>query len=325
MSTARPILTVIMPAFNEEGVIGQTLKRLREEVLADDRLRGRVEVVVVSDGSKDDTFDEARSSLDVDLPGEVIQLASNVGSHAAIRSGLNRAQGENIAIMAADGQDPPEALGAMLDAMRPGIDVVWGQRAARRSDPFPTRLAARIYYSVFRALTGMDYPPRGYDFVMISDRVRDALLTFRERNASIMLLIFNMGFGQAAVPYDRGARLGGTTGWTFRKRAKMAVDMLTAFTAAPIRIVSAIGVLIGLLGVAYGGQTIVRALLGSNVPEGWASLMVVSSLMGGTILVALGFIGEYLWRTLDEVRGRPLYIEVDRVVVPVEADDGAER
>lgn len=316
MSPERPILTVIMPAFNEAGVIATTLKRLREAVLAEDELRGRVEVVVVSDGSTDNTFEEARSALDRDLPGEVVQLARNVGSHAAVRSGLQWARGDHIAILASDGQDPPELLGQMLAAMRPGIDIVWGERSTRAHDSGGARLMARIYYWLFRKLTGMDYPSKGYDFVMISRRVLDALTSYRERNASIFLLIFNLGFGQTTIRYDRGPRSGGESRWTLRKRLKLGIDMITSFTAAPIRLVSAIGVVFGLLGLAFGGFTVIRALLSDAPPDGWASLMVMTSLMGGTILVALGFIGEYLWRTLDEVRRRPIYLEAEHASEP---------
>ena len=212
-------------------------------------------------------------------------------------------------------------LAEMLAAFRPGIDVVWGQREDRRNDPALSRFMSRLYYGFFRRMTGMDYPPQGYDFVMFSHRVREALDRYQERNASIFLLIFNLGFGQATVGYTRGARAGGATGWTMRKRAKLAIDMLTAFTAAPIRVVSATGVLIGAFGLIFGGITVVRGLLGHIPAEGWASLMVVTSLMGGMILVALGFIGEYLWRTLDEVRGRPLYLEARAAQVPQRDSD----
>ncbi len=313
-----PILSVVLPAFNEEGVIADTLQRLRDVVVADDHLRGAVEVIIVSDGSADATFDEARSELDKELPGEVVQLVSNVGSHAAIRSGLRRARGKHVAILAADGQDPPEALGKMLAAFRPGIDIVWGEREDRRHDPAMTRFLSRMYYGFFRRMTGMDYPPQGYDFVMFSDRVLKALIAYQERNASIFLLLFNLGFGQTTVLYSRGARAGGATGWTLRKRAKLAIDMLTAFTAAPIRVVSGAGVIVGVFGLVFGGVTVVRGLLGHIPNEGWASLMVVTSLMGGMILVALGFIGEYLWRTLDEARGRPLFLEAMAVREPPE-------
>jgi len=326
MST--PILSVVLPAYNEQGVIGGTLQDIRNAVLAEPKLAGSFEVVVVSDGSTDGTFDEATAALDATgLPGIVVELVTNVGSHAAIRSGLRHARGEHVAIIAADGQDPPGLLTEMLDALRPGVDIVWGERRDRRNDPAISRLVSRAYYGFFRRMTGMDYPPQGYDFVMVTRRVLDAIFQYRERNASIFLLIFNLGFGQTTVGYERGARVGGSSGWTLRKRAKLAIDMLTAFSAAPIRVVSAVGVIIGAFGVIFGGVTVVRGLLGHIPAEGWASLMVMTSLMGGTILVALGFIGEYLWRTLDEVRGRPLYLEARAARRPVieDSDEPAAR
>ncbi len=318
-----PTLTVVLPAFNEEGVIATTLKRLRTVVAENDVLRNSVEVIVVNDGSADGTYEEALASLDEALPGHVIDLVANVGSHAAIRSGLMRARGKYIAILAADGQDPPELLPQMLESLQTGADIVWGERRNRGNDPAPTRLLSRLYYGIFRRMTGMDYPPQGYDFVMFSDRVLEALHRYRERNASIFLLIFNLGFVQATVPYERAARTGVETGWTLRKRAKLAIDMLTGFTAAPIRVVSAFGILIGGFGLIFGGVTVIRGLFGDIPAEGWASLMVVTSLMGGMILVALGFIGEYLWRTLDEVRGRPLFIEKRSSQIPNHPDQGA--
>lgn len=317
-----PILSVVLPAYNEQGVIGGTLQDVSEAVRSDPRLAGSVEVIVVSDGSTDGTFDEATAALDENnLPGVVVELVTNVGSHSAIRSGLRHARGEHVAVIAADGQDPPALLAEMLNAMRQGVDIVWGERQDRRNDPALSRLVSRAYYGFFRRMTGMDYPPQGYDFVMFSRRVLDAMFQYPERNASIFLLIFNLGFGQTTVGYVRGARTGGSSGWTLRKRAKLAIDMLTAFSAAPIRVVSAVGVVIGAFGVVFGGVTVVRGLLGHIPAEGWASLMVMTSLMGGTILVALGFIGEYLWRTLDEVRGRPLYLEARAARRPVIEED----
>ena len=112
-----------------------------------------------------------------------------------------------------------------------------------------------MYYWLFRKLTGMEYPPNGYDFVLFSDRVLGALMQYRERNASIFLLVFNLGFGQAAIGYSHGSRTDGSSGWTLRKRAKLAVDMLTAFTAAPIRLVSGAGIAIGGFGLLFGGIT----------------------------------------------------------------------
>ena len=304
----RPLLSIVMPAHNESGVIAGTLRRIARAA-RDCGLAGQIEVIAVDDGSSDGTSEEARGALGPDLPGTVVVLVANAGSHAAIRCGLTHARGDHVAIMAADGQDPPELLTAMLAAIGPRVDVVWGRRADRTSDGVATRRLADAYYRIFRMLTGLDYPPSGLDFLLARRRVIEAVLQRSARNTSLFLLIYNLGFPQAFVDYERGARAGGASSWTLRMKIKLALDMLTSFSAAPIRVASLMGVLAGLVGLALGGVTLIRAALGDVPVSGWASLMVVSSLTSGLMLVAIGFLGEYTWRILDEVRGAPPFIE----------------
>jgi glycosyltransferase involved in cell wall biosynthesis len=305
---ALPVLSIVMPAHDEGGVIGGTIARVARAVRASG-LAGRVELIVVSDGSTDGTFEEARRALGPDLPGTVVELITNAGSHAAIRCGLAHARGENVAVVAADGQDPPEALPEMLAAMDGPVDVVWGRRSDRGNDDRAARRSATAFYRCFRWLTGLDYPPSGLDFVVASRRVIDIVLQRSARNTSLFLLIYNLGFGQAFVDYERGVRAGGSSSWTLRKKAKLAIDMLTGLSAAPIRVASLAGVLAGMVGMALGSVTLIRAALGDVPVSGWASLMVVSSFTSGLMLVAIGFLGEYTWRILDEVRGAPPFIE----------------
>jgi polyisoprenyl-phosphate glycosyltransferase len=305
-TAARPLVSVVLPAHNEAGVIDRTVARIA--ALAGE-LAGRLEVIIVSDGSTDATFEDARDALGNGLDGRVVELATNVGSHNAIRCGLRYARGDLVAVMAADGQDPPEALPAMLERFTPELHVVWGRRRERHNDRLGARLTAAAFYRSFRLLTGRDYPPSGLDFLVVRRRVVEAVLQHSTRNMSLHLLIYNLGFAQAFVEYERGARAGGQSSWTLRKRLKLAVDMLTGCSAAPIRVVSLAGVVVGLVGIVLGGVTLVRAALGTVPAPGWASLMVVSSFMGGLMLVAIAFLGEYAWRILDEVRGTPPFIE----------------
>lgn len=300
-------ISLIIPAFNEEGIIGTTIDRVEKAVSSIDGLN-HAQIVVVSDGSTDNTFARAVEALD-NTDGVVVELISNVGSHSAIRCGLEYANGDLVVVMAADGQDPPETIPELVEAFRPGIDVVWAQRRDRANDPAIRRWLAGAYYWIFRRLTGLDYPPKGFDFVAFTKSAANSLRRYKERNTSLFVLLFNLGYGQAAVEYDRAERTVGESGWTLRKRTKLAMDMLTAFSASPIRVISILGVLVGLGGLIFGGATLVRGVMGQIQVSGWASLMVVSSLMGGLTLVALGFLGEYVWRTLEETRGRPLYIE----------------
>ena len=212
--------------------------------------------------------------------------------------------------MAADGQDPPEALPAMLERFSPELDVVWGWRRERRNDGGGARFAAAAFYRLFRLLTGLDYPPSGLDFLVVRRRVIDAVLQHSTRNTSLHLLIYNLGFAQAFVEYDRGAASGRTA--RAGRRASASSSPSTCSRAArrrrsASRRSSASSP--GWSGIALGGVTLVRAAFGAVPASGWASLMVVSSFMGGLMLVAIAFLGEYVWRILDEVRGAPPFIE----------------
>ena len=212
-------------------------------------------------------------------------------------------------ILAADGQDPPETIPSLLDAIDDGADIAWGQRSSRYGDPLVRRWLSGLFYRLYRFATGLEYPPSGLDLVIISRPVIESLETYRERNLPLFLLIYNLGYRQSLVPYDRGARVAGQSGWSFSKRVKMAIDMLTAFSAAPLRLVSLTGLVIGVIGLLFGLITLVRGLLNQVPVPGWASMMVITSIMGGMILLSISVLGEYVWRTLDEARGRPIYLE----------------
>jgi polyisoprenyl-phosphate glycosyltransferase len=315
----RPLISIVLPAHDEAETIGGTLQRIARVTASEPELAGRVQVIVVSDGSTDATFAEACGGLQRGPGGIAVELAANVGSHAAIRCGLGYATGEYVAVMAADGQDPPEALPAMLREFRPDLDIVWGRRRDRANDRLGARGAAGAYYRVFRLLTGLDFPPSGLDFLVMRRRVADAVLDASARNSSLFLLVYNLGFGQTFVEYERGARGGGRSSWTLRKRAKLALDMLTSHSAAPIRIASLTGVIACLAGIVMGGVSLVGAAVGDAPASGWAAVMVVSALTTGSLLLAIGLLGEYAWRILDELRGGPPFIEARRQRVPAEA------
>jgi dolichol-phosphate mannosyltransferase len=277
----RPLLSIVVPAYNEAGVVGATLERIAAVAAAEAELAGRIEAIVISDGSTDTTFEEACDGLRYGVGGAVIELTTNVGSHAAIRWALRYARGDFIAIVAADGQDPPEALPAMLRRFRPPIGVVWGRRRTRH-DPLSVRLPALAFYRLFRLLTGLDYPRSGIDFFVARRRVIDAFLDRSARNSSVILSLYSLGFGHAFVDYDRGA---------------------------PIRIAAAAGIVVCLAGVALGGVSLMRAAAKSTAAPGWAAVMVLGSLAGGAMFLALALLGEYVWRVLDEARGSAPLVE----------------
>lgn len=307
-SPPNPQLSIVTPAWNEAEALPITLDRVLD-VLDEELLLDSTEIIIVSDGSDDSTVDIAVASLDGKIAFTVVELARNVGSHAAIRCGLRRARGRNIVILSADGQDPPETIRPMLDKLNGGSDIVWGQRTSRDGDPLSQRAVSGIYYRAFRRLTGLEFPPAGLDFVAFTQQINQAIDQYRERNLPLFLLLYNLGYQQTVVPYERGERVAGSTGWSFKKKMALAIDMVTAFSAAPMRMMSLIGTIVGVLGLAYGFLTVVRALVIDIPVSGWSSMIVLTSVMGGTILLAIATLGEYVWRSLDETRGRPIYLE----------------
>ena len=304
-----PALSVVMPALNEQDAIGSTLAELRDAVGGSRNL----EVIVVSDGSTDGTFAGAVGAMSaLGIRGRVIELAGNVGSHAAIRIGLAESSGAFVAVMAADGQDPPSTIPRMLDAARSGgSDVVWARRTSRGSQGAALSLASRFFIVLFALLTRLRLPPSGLDFVMLSRRAVDHVGRHRERHLPVHLLLFNLPLPRAYVDYERRPRVAGSSRWTIGRRIGLAVDMLASTSMALMRLISVTGVVVGALGLTFGAVTVVRALLGQgpDTGTGWASLMVVVSVIGGLALLGIGLIGEYLWRVLEEVRGRPVHLE----------------
>lgn len=304
-----PVLSVVMPALNEQDAIGATLAELRDAVGGSRDL----EVIVVSDGSTDGTYAGAVGAMSaLGIRGRVIELAGNVGSHAAIRIGLAEATGSHVAVMAADGQDPPSAIPRMLDAARSGgSDVVWARRTSRGSQGAALSVASRFFIVLFALLTRLRLPPSGLDFVLLSRRAVDHVGRHRERHLPVHLLLFNLPLPSAYVDYERRPRTAGSSRWTIGRRIGLAVDMLASTSMALMRLISVAGVVVGALGLTYGAVTVVRALLGQgpDTGTGWASLMVVVSVIGGLALLGIGLIGEYLWRVLEEVRERPVHLE----------------
>jgi polyisoprenyl-phosphate glycosyltransferase len=306
MRDADTLITIITPAFNEE----QNLPKLHAKLKAlSDAFGGAFEWIIVDDHSRDKTFEVASELAASDKRLRVFRLARNAGSHNAVFCGLKQCRGACAVLLAADLQDPPEIIPAMLNAWRGGTQVVWGVRASAPQTSWTSRAFARLYYHVMRRWAGLEnLAPTGADMVLLDRTTIDALLGFGERNLSIFALISWIGFRQSAIPYKKANRLHGRSGWTLSKKLKLAIDSVTAFSFFPVRLFSGLGILFALLGFAYAALIIGRFLIWSSPVEGWSSLMVAVLLIGGLQLLMLGVLGEYLWRTLDEARARPRYL-----------------
>ncbi len=303
--SSRPVLSVVTPAYRE----ADNLPRLYEELAAVLNPLGiEWEWLIVDDHSPDATYRVIVRLSARDHRVRGIRLARNHGSHGAIRCGIGMARGDSIAILAGDLQDPPSVLPELLSRWRDGTHVVWAVRGRREGESLSKIGFARLYYWLMRHMAGMsEIPPTGADFVLFDRRVANALGAFREKNTNLYALIMWMGFEQSSVRYDKQARLHGASGWTLRKKLTLVVDSLTAFTFAPIRMMSCVGFASTAAALIWAAMIIRNAVYGHPV-EGWSSVMLAILLLGGLQMIMLGVLGEYLWRALDESRGRPQHL-----------------
>lgn len=307
--TSQWLLSVITPAYDEAEnlpALHTQLASVSEELAT---LGGRLEWIVVDDGSNDDTSAVVRQIADKDDKVRLIRLARNCGSHAALCAGLAHCDGDGAVLMAADLQDPPELIAEMARLWRKGFHVVWGVRQAREGVPWTTRVTSATYYWIMRWIALPKMPPQGADFVLLDRKVIDCCNAIGEKHTSLLALIQWAGFSQTSVFYVKRARQVGKSKWTLAKKIKLFVDSIVSFSYAPIRVVWFVGMLFLLMGSAF--PLIVGAcwLLDGYSPSLWIVAVISILLIGqGSILTALALLGEYLWRTFDQVRGRPQYI-----------------
>jgi dolichol-phosphate mannosyltransferase len=307
-------LSVVIPAFNEAANVGPTLRELRQALASLPAPPERCQVLVVDDHSTDGTFEAVADLGDPDVA--CLRLSRRSGSHVALRAGLAAATGQATLCISADGQDGPETLGAMLDHWQRGAQIVWGLRRSRAGEPWHVRLFSRAFYRLLRWIAGdhgADIDLDRADFFLLDRVVVEQLGRCPERNTSLFGLIAWSGFRQQAVQYDRRERRAGRSKWSFGARLRLATDWILAFSAMPLRIIAWFGGVLALLGIAWLGVTLSCGAASSLSAVGATVLLV-----GGAQLGALGVIGEYLWRTLDEARRRPLYF-IERSTLRAEA------
>jgi polyisoprenyl-phosphate glycosyltransferase len=296
------MISILTPAFNEAANLPALYERLVDTMRA---IGGDWEWVIVDDHSRDETFAviEALALRDSRVRG--FRLARNSGSHVAITCGLHHVEGDAAVMMAADLQDPPETLASMVARWREGAQVVWATRRVRPGDPSHRGFAA-LYYWIMRRVVGMtEMPARGTDFFLIDRVVLEAFRRFPERNVSVLALITWLGFRQESVEYDKQPRIAGQSGWTLSRKIKLVVDSVTSFSDFPIRICTYLG--LTLMIAALVPLILSVALL----PQlGGGILFLLSLIVGlaGVQLLAVGIVGEYVWRALEESRRRPAYL-----------------
>lgn len=267
------------------------------------------EAIFVVDGSPDASHERLQQALPAQpFASTLVALARNFGAFAAIRHGLGMARGRQIAVMAADLQEPPALVVELLRRVEGGADVAFGTREGR-NDPALSRALSNAYWSLYRRWVMPDIPRGGVDIFAVSQRVRDALLTLPEANTSLLAQLFWLGGRRAFVPYVRQQREIGRSAWTFRKKLRYLMDSVFAFTDLPIRVLFGLG-LMGVTVSAVLALVVLAAKLSGHVAvPGYAATILVVLFFGAFNALGLGIIGSYVWRAFENTKQRPLTIE----------------
>ncbi len=300
----RDLISIVSPVYNEQDNLRLFYRAIADAVKDHDF---DVEMVLVNDGSRDGSEAILQELAASDPRVRVLSFSRNFGAIAACNAGLHAARGDGVVLMSADLQDPPTLIPRFVAEWRKGADIVWGVRETR-DDPFLKTLFARMFYGVIRGLAFPEYPKDGTDCGLFSRRVITVYNLLPERDSSPFFSIFALGFEQTQVPYGRQARLHGKSNWTFWRRVKNCIDIVTTFSYFPLRLISATGAIFSTVALIYGLFLIARRFFFGLGGEGWTSLAVLLLFVGGMLALFIGIIAEYVWRIGEHTRQRPRYI-----------------
>lgn len=300
-----PVLTVIVPIYNEAAVLAEFHQRL-SAVLDDAAISS--EIVYVNDGSRDASSEMLRALAAADSRAVVVELSRNFGKEAAMTAGLEHSRGGAVVVIDADLQDPPEEIPRMLAEWRAGSDVVLMQRASRAGESWLKRWTAKRFYSVMQRVSEIDMLENVGDFRLLSRRAVEAVCSLRERARFMKGLYSWVGFRQVILAYDRAPRAAGTTKWNYWRLWNFAIEGITSFSTAPLKLASYAGFAVALSAFLFGVKVLINTLLFGDPVQGFPTLITVVLFLGGVQLIALGVIGEYLARVFVEVKQRPLYV-----------------
>jgi len=303
-------LSLIIPVFNEEGVLTELHRRL---AVALESLPVSVEILFVNDGSSDGTLRELENLRTGDPRICVLDLSRNFGKEIAMTAGIDYARGDAVVVMDADLQDPPELIPELFAEWQKGFDVVYARRIERRGEKWLKRVTAYLFYRFMRRFTKVAIPEDTGDFRLLSRRAVESLKELREHHRFMKGLFAWIGYPQKAVPFNRDPRYTGYSKWNYFRLWNFAIEGITSFTIAPLKISTYLGLVTAVVAISYAVIIIAKTLLFGEPVKGYPSLMVVILFLGGIQLLSLGIIGEYLGRMFNETKHRPLYIIKDYI------------
>lgn len=301
----KKLVTILVPAYNEQEVLNMLYDRLK--TLMNNNTNYDFEILLVNDGSKDNTLKIMKELRTKDRRVCYLNLSRNYGKETAMIAGLDYCKGDAVIIIDADLQDPPELIPEMLRYWEEGYDDVYAKRKSRKGETWLKKLTSTMYYKVLQAFTKIEIQKDTGDFRLLDRRCVEALKAIRESQRYTKGLFSWIGYNKKEILYDRDPRAAGQTKWNYKKLIDLSIDGITSFTTSPLRWSAIMGILVSIAGFIYMIAIIIKTMIsGVDVP-GYASTMVVILFLGGIQLIFLGVIGEYLGRAFYETKGRPLY------------------
>ena len=296
--------SLIIPCYNEEEVITKAYNQITEDLKI---LNENYELIFVNDGSKDNTWNILKSFASNDKRVKLISLSRNFGQEAALRAGLENARGEYIGFIDADLQDPPSLLPEMIQKLKDGADVCYGQRTHRNGETKLKLITSDLYYRVFNYLSDIPNPRNVSNFRVFTRRVADQLIALKEQSQSLRSMVTFIGYKQVPMPFDRPERADGKTKYTFKKLISLAEDGIVAFSSKLPRIPIIFGIITGFLTLFFILLSIFNLRLVTNIN------IIFNSLYTTLILASLGVLGIYLNKVYANTKNRPIYI-IDEMI-----------
>lgn len=298
-------LSIIIPIYNESGNINLLYDRVKKVA---EGISPSHEMVFINDGSKDNSIDLVKQLASKDPCVKYINFARNFGHQIAVTAGLDHCTGEKVVIIDADLQDPPELIIDMHNKMHEGFEVVYAKRRSRAGESFMKKWTAKMFYRMLQRITSVNIPVDTGDFRIMDRKIVDVLKQMPEQHKFLRGQISWIGFNQTYIEYDRAERHAGETGYTYKKMIRFAVDGITAFSSAPLKLATTLGFIVSGLAFLYSLIVLWGKIFNDSTVQGWTSLMLVILFIGGVQLICIGIIGEYLNRLGSDVKKRPLYI-----------------
>ncbi len=301
-------ISVIIPVYNEELNIPLLFERVKNSVSG---CTTEFEMIFVNDGSKDNSIKLVKELAAKNSFVKYIDFSRNFGHQVAVSAGLDYSSGNNIVIIDADLQDPPELIPTMYNKMKEGFEVVYARRRKRAGESYMKKLTAKMFYRILARLTSVDIPVDTGDFRIMHRKVAEVLMKMPEQQKFLRGQIAWVGFNQTYIEYDRDERFAGDTGYPYKKMIKFALDGITSFSNVPLKFATITGFIVSGITFLMALYALYSRFISKNYVPGWTSLMLAILFIGGVQLISIGIIGEYISRLGANIRNRPLYIIKD--------------